>query len=192
MLCQDWEGPQIGRGRVPRDDYFAGEDLTEDADVRGLVAFFFACYSAATPRFDEYTKQDFRERAEMIADPPFVAALPRAMLGLPKGALAIIGHVERAWGISFLGERQSEQLAVFQSTMDRLLKGHPVGSAMEYFNGRYAALSTELTDQIQMAQLSGSLPNPYELAGIWTENNDARGYIIIGDPAVRLPAARVD
>jgi hypothetical protein len=187
LICQDWPGPKAGRGEIPRDSYLAGEDLASDADLRGLIAFFFACYSAGTPRFDEYTKQESREHRETIADQPFTAALPSAMLGLPRGALAVVGHVERAWGISFLGPRRTEQIAVFRSAVERLLKGHPLGSAMEYFNGRYAAIATELTSVLQ-----GPLweePDPYEVARLWTTNNDARGYIVIGDPAVRLPQA---
>ncbi|MGD9144118.1 MAG: hypothetical protein PVI80_01025 [Anaerolineae bacterium] len=186
LLCQDWDGPAVDRGQVPREFYLAGEDLADDADLQGLIAFFFACYSAGTPPFDEYTKQAFKENWETIADPPFVAALPKAMLGLSKGALAVIGHVERAWGFSYLGDRETEQIAVFQSAVERLLKGHPVGSAMEYFNMRYAALSTELTSA-QANEIFGMVINDYELAEMWTANNDAKGYVVIGDPAVRLP-----
>jgi hypothetical protein len=110
------------------------------------------------------------------------------MLGRPAGgALAVVGHVERAWGTSYLGPRQSQQLAVFEGAVERLLKGQPVGLAMEYFNGRYAALSSELTSILD--NVHWQKPDPYELAKLWTANNDARGYIIVGDPAVRLPGA---
>jgi len=187
LLCQDWAGPQRGRGEVPREAYLAGEDLGSDLDLRGLVAFFFACYGAGTPRFDEYTAQAFRDHREMITDRPFVAALPKVILGLPQGALAVVGHVERAWGTSYLGERQSTQIAVFESAMERLLKGVPVGAAMEYFNGRHAALSSELAAELESAKWKE--PDPYELAELWTADNDARGYIVLGDPAVRLPLA---
>jgi hypothetical protein len=188
LLCQDWQGPEAGRGEIPPDHYLAGEHLPPDANLEGLIAFFFACYSAGTPRFDEYYKQEFRDSGKTIADRPFLAALPTAMLGRPGGgALAVVGHVERAWGTSYLGPRQSQQLAVFQSAVERLLKGHPVGSAMEYFNGRYAALSTELATEIEQIQSYGRRRDDYALAELWTANNDARGYIVIGDPAVRLP-----
>jgi hypothetical protein len=86
-----------------------------------------------------------------------------------------------------LGPRQSQQLAVFESAVERLLKGQPIGLAMDYFNGRYAALSTALTTVLD--NIGWRKPDPYELAELWTANNDARGYIVIGDPAVRLPSS---
>jgi hypothetical protein len=192
LLCQDWPGPDAGRGEIPQDYYLAGEDIPSAANLSSLIAFFFACYGAGTPLYDEFTKQAFRKDGTAITERPFVAALPGAMLSLPRGgALAVIGHVERAWGTSFLGPRQSEQITVFESAIERLLKGHPVGSALEYFDMRYAALSTELTVELERIERSGDAPSydAYALAGMWTANNDARGYVIIGDPAVRLPVA---
>lgn len=190
LLCQEWKGPVDGAGQDLRGSYLAGQDLGAEVNLLGMIAFFFACYSAGTPRYDEFYKREFREQGKTIAARPFLAALPRAMLSRPKGgALAVVGHIERVWGSSFLDERDQEQVAVFQSAVERLLKGQPIGMAMEYLNGRYAALSTELNQTIQRKQARQRI-DPYELARLWTTNNDARGYIIVGDPAVRLPVAQ--
>ena len=96
--------------------------------------------------------------------------------------------MDRAWGNSFLGDDKSQQTGVFQAALESLLRGKPVGMAMEYFDMRYAALSTELTAELGEIEW-GRTYDPYELARMWTSNNDARGYVIIGDPAVRLPVA---
>ena len=190
LLCQDWPGP-LGwpqKKPIPHDYYFAGEDLDANAKLDGMIAFFFACYGAGTPDLDEFSKQAFKDR-RAIAPYPFVANLPKHMLTRPcGGALAVIGHIERAWTYSFDWPSAGIQTAVFESTLRRLLMGQPVGLAAEFFNERYAELSTVLAGMLEDIEF-GKTYDPYTLADMWTANNDARGYAIIGDPAVHLAAA---
>lgn len=186
LLCQDWPGG------IPKDTehYFSADDIGSDAQLWGLIAFHFACYGAGTPKEDEFTSYSiYPSQPPKIAPHAFVASLPKRLLSHPKGgALAVIGHVERAWGYSFLWEGKqgmNRQLTVFQSTLKRLMEGHPVGSAFEYFNGCYAEISTELNEELKEIRRNKN-PNDEYLANLWIEHNDARNYVIIGDPAVRL------
>ncbi|MBW3542889.1 MAG: hypothetical protein KY476_21720, partial [Planctomycetes bacterium] len=194
LLCGDWPGPRHWKREIPGDFYLRGSDIPDDADLAGLIAFHFACYGAGTPRLDDYPHERGLSEQPAIASQPFVARLPQRLLGHPAGgALAVIGHVERAWSYSFLLGAQREQTQVFESTCKMLLDGFPVGAATEYLNDRYAALATALTSILWDVRYGRQL-SPTEksqLASTWTSHNDARSYAIVGDPAVRLQPAAV-
>jgi hypothetical protein len=186
LLCSDWPGPRAwkGQGEVPERFYLAGDHLTAEADVAGMMLFCFACFGAGTPQHDEFGRLKGGS-PKAIAASPFVSALPMALLGRPAGALAVVGHVDRAWACSFTGggARAKSHTTTFGSALERLIGGQPVGHALDYFNARYAELATELAEELQD---EFKQHDPYALAALWTANNDARGYVVFGDPAARL------
>ncbi len=190
LLCQDWPGPGIRQGALPRGDFFTAADVAGDADVAGLVAMIFACYGAGTPLEDEFSRA-LEGRPKKIAEAPFVARLPQRLLAHPKGgALAVIGHVEQVWTHSFLWGSVA-QISVFKSLAQSLLAGLPVGLAMEHFAVRLGEMGGELLAALDQ-QRRGNEVDPQELLSLWDAHHDARNYVVLGDPAVRLAPAAPD
>jgi hypothetical protein len=192
LLCQDWAGPGHP---VAREHYFTGEDLPAGSDLRGMIGVLFACYGGGTPTRDEFTRRALGEaKAKELAPASLIARLPQRMLGHPGGgALAVVAHIDRAWGSAFLwidaqGKgRTMKHLDVFESMLDSVLAGKRLGYAMEAFNLRYAELAADLSERIEQIQLYDEHYEDSELAHMWICNNDARNYAVIGDPAVRIP-----
>lgn len=185
LLCDEWPGPLQWPGdEIPVDHYYSADDLGEP-DLSGLISFHFACFGAGTPRMDDFDHSDI-DGTQHVAEEPFLAKLPTAMLSSKEGgALAVVGHVERAWGYSFMWPRAGEQIDPFHDSIATIMDGLPVGYAMEHFDNRYASISTELNDMLYRVK-RGGIPDKVKIAGMWTANNDARSYVVLGDPAVRL------
>ena len=181
LLCRDWPGPSW-RGKIPTDFYFSGEDVNGSAGLNGLVAFLFACYSAGAPAWDDYK---LREKVR-VAPHAFLTQLPDRLLSHPRGgALAVIGHVDLAWVHSFDWPGVGAHIQAFEDAFRKLMEGYPVGSAMESFGRRYAELSTELSEEFQA--LHQGKKEDENLFFLWSCANDSRNYIVLGDPAVRIP-----
>lgn len=181
LLCQGWPGARAWHEPLNPDHYFAAEDLDPGCRLDGLIAFHFACYSGGSPAWDDFAPT-VHERVP-VAPQPFVARLPQRLLA--AGALAVVGHIEKAWECSVDWPGVGRQIRVFETVLQKLLSGSPVGSAMECFAERYAELSTELNGLLQ--DLWRGDPQDDELLGsLWTASNDARNYTVLGDPAVRL------
>lgn len=181
LLCQDW----AGFGQVTPAHYLTAGEVTDAAKVGGVVAFLFACYGAGTPATDNFLTE--RNRGPVaVASAPFVAALPQRLLSHPNGgALAVVGHVERAWGYSIRPSGPAAQIGPFRDFLARVLAGEPVGHATKNFSERYAVLSTALLGLLDETDPAVK-PTPREIAATWVERNDAQNYVLLGDPAVRL------
>lgn len=159
---------------------------TDRVQVHGLIAFLFACYSAGTPQFDQYITRADRKPLQ-IADQPFLAALPSALLSHPQGgALACIGHVERAWNYSFSTTKLGDQLIPYQNAVRRILSGLPVGYALTDMRQRYMSLATSVGHRLENSRLYGTQLDDQQLVTDWAARNDAGGYVVFGDPAVCL------
>ena len=92
-----------------------------------------------------------------------------------------------AWGYSFIW-KGTDDTRVFEQALQRLLEGQPIGSALESFHLKFAEISADLmAEKIRID--TGKAPNESLLASLWTAAQDARNYVILGDPAARLPAA---
>jgi hypothetical protein len=183
LICSDWK--RSVPHSLSEHMWFSARDIPASGSLAGLIAFHFACYGGGTPLYDNVVQKD--GKPVQLAPRPFVAALPQKELA-HGGALAVVGHVDQAWSYSFVWAGAGPQTAVFSSAFKALMAGKTIGNAMEYFNDRFGALVAGWQSLKAMLEdiAYRTAVDSAELAGLWAASNDARNFVIIGDPAVRL------
>lgn len=184
LLCADSPGPEAWREPVPDAHVFSADAIAEDAHPPD-VCFLFACHGAGTPLAGSYPEPG-HERPR-LAPEAFAARLPQRLLGLRHGSLAVIGHVERSYCYSFVWPGAGGQIGPFKSALRQIVDGVPIGAACQSFPERYAELAMSLAEELE--RIDYGAPPDAELKRLWTARTDARGYVILGDPAVRLRPA---
>jgi Peptidase family C25 len=179
LICQDWPG----YGKLERDHFFDAADLPANGRMHGMVHFLFACYGGGWPQFDNFSRMESTPKA--ISPKPMMARLPQRLLShRDGGALAVLAHVDRAWAYSFRSGKTA-QIQGFRDVIGRMMRGDRLGQATDQFNIRWAALSTDLAETLDEARLGRKI-DQRSLANQWVARDDARNYVLFGDPAVRL------
>jgi len=176
LVCADWPGiPPIDQSH-----WFAASDVPEDVKVHGLIHFFFACYGAGTPDMDNFNQLG---TPKQIAPNAMTARLPQVLM--TRGALASLGHIDKAWASSFQAMGGAAQTQSFRNVIGLLMKGMRIGYATDLLNAEWGVLTTELDKKLERRAL-GLAVNDEQLLSIWIARDDARNYVILGDPAVKL------
>ena len=188
LLCAEWPGPSQWRKRsVPPEFFFAGRDVAPDADLTGLIAFIFGCCSGGSPRYSHFPHEPGTP-SKTLAQKPFVSRLPMRLLAAPKGCAAVVAHVDSAYLWSFTDWQEREQTQLYRQCLLRLLKGLPLGWAVESFHHAYAnrRLQYEEVRQKEIDYPGSYKRDDLRLAHLWFSVNDLRNFLILGDPAVSL------
>jgi hypothetical protein len=186
------------------DGFLTGADLANAPVAPGGVWFMFACYGAGTPAISAYqpwlqklvSLGVYRSMADLLTNlkgaSPFVAALPQAVLANPKGPLAFIGHVDLAWTYSFMAEDSpaKRRPGQFERVLDTVLRSHRVGIALGQIYQTLISTDHEIASIIDLEAHQGATttqPEDIRRAYLWMMRQDLSGYVLLGDPAARLP-----
>lgn len=198
------------QGALVLGDRYLTSDLVEGKPfLPGGFWFCVACFGAGTPRasaFHPWLSQlsqldAYQDRlAEVLAclpdehERPFIAALPQAVLEKDDGPLAFLGHLDLAWTYAFTegdGSRQSRAGRIF-SSLQAATRGSRAGVVHDALMRSYREVNDELTAGYQAEQDARVMKRTYQpdllrRGHAFMLRNDLRGYILLGDPAARLP-----
>lgn len=185
------------------------EALRDQRFLPGGLWFCLACFGAGTPAHSAYrpwltelARQDrWSQPISAVlgslpgpGDPPFVAAMPQAALANPDGPLAVIGHMDLAWSCGFTDardltrSRSSRMLSAIRTWIQGARAGIALDALLRFYREANDALTVSYQDQADAT--SRNRPDPTDIAErgqVWMLRNDLRGYVLLGDPAARLP-----
>ncbi|NOK03987.1 MULTISPECIES: hypothetical protein [Myxococcus] len=203
-----WESQEKQRARqgsllLTREQLLTADDVASRPFLPGGIWFGLACFSAGTPARSAYAPwlRDLPSLQAARASPltalpapgerPFVAALPQAALANPDGPLAVVGHMDLAWTLGF-NDQGRLRYARFNQVIEQL--GHQVraGAAMRPLLDAANELGRWLSANAHQARVTQDekrrpRESPADWAFRWLKYHDLASYVLLGDPAVRLP-----
>jgi hypothetical protein len=119
-----------------------------------------------------------------------IAALPQALLS--RGMLAMIAHVDMAFPYAFQRTDGTPQTGPIRTPLEFLMGGKRAGLAADSLSLLWSSRSAELAMAQNQSLLGAAAPvSTYAtpdspLAKMTIARDDARNYIVLGDPATQL------
>ena len=197
---QRWYQGTMSFGRGGRLDH---DELLERPFLPGGIWFSQACYGAGTPVTSPYldwiqanagrggnvSDVDLVLASKPLSGQPFIAHLPKAVLANREGPLAFIGHVDLAWTFSFRDpyDTAGSRSGHFARMVADLLAGHRVGQGMRAIQDYQIQVMSFLA---RLYADNAGRDRQGERALWWMIWQDLAGYVLLGDPAARLPVQR--
>ena len=180
LITQEWQPGAV----VGPPNQFAAEDVPSDAKLQGTFAFIFACFGGGCPEKDSYS-WNADGSPKQLAPTPIVARLPQALLA--KGVLAVFAHIDAAYTYGFVDGNDTPQPQVIRSPLELLMRGKRAGLAADSFTSLWSALSIQVGESKPRVP-GGTAPSPElaAFANLSIARDDARNYVVLGDPATCL------
>jgi hypothetical protein len=119
--------------------------------------------------------------------------LPQALLS--HGALAVIAHIDMAFPYAFQDVNGTPQMQAVRTPLELLMRGKRAGLAADSLSQMWSSLSSQrdLALKASAASTPSADATPVQpsgpLAQLTIARDDARNYIVLGDPAVKLRIA---
>lgn len=200
-----WASPAAQRARqgalaLGSGPPLAGADVAAGRFMPAGLWLMFACFGAGTPTSSAYAfwmnrlatsgRPQPDLRGALALAQPFIADLPQRALANPEGPLGFIGHVDLAWTYSFSDDDDPLRARPgrFMRVLAAALGGQPIGAAFaelsRFVAETDAALAGAYADE---AASPGDTAGAPRRARLWMTRQDLAGFILLGDPAARLP-----
>lgn len=186
---------------------YTADDVPADNNkpfLEGSVFFQFACFGYGTPKESVYNRWLGKE-PKLNTKQDFVAALPKKLIAHPRGPIGFIGHVDLAWIHGFddpknpdlpaaQGDPWNNRIKPFLKALEVLLdKRRPTGRSMIEMSKRLAQMSDLFATRSTLLE-NNEIPRTSQFRNRMTldfiTRNDAKNYMIFGDPAARLLIAK--
>lgn len=161
---------------------FAATDVASPGDLMGTMVCLFACYSAGTPEVSSFPEAAL-SLPHRVSPHPFCSALAQKLLA--HGSLAVLGHIDRMWTTTFNWSGE-DQIQPYRSSLEQVMNGYRIGHAMELVNARYVTFAVRHS-QLEEARKNLLKIDTSHFVRVLQAKNDARNFVVFGDPAVRLP-----